>query len=524
MMDTCSTGDLADIKSAFRQEKIILTQGALWTSASGVFLYSDVEDVPGAETIRASVQDLALWRKLSIAERPTVELALDWLKQLSSGEVLANNDARRVRALLTRHPARIWNECEHWLNLAGQWAPVKTLSYSLTMQSLVPWSHLHEWVKQKTADLRLPIEITQAAPFSDLNQLAGRIEDRFHRSPSLIDLPVKCIWLNQLGSELKRIELEDEGETTQIRTLATAMATTVWCTTPRLEIIPYIDGVPAGTPRSAEALWLDGALYVENRPLARLARIVPQELGRAFGRQDIVDAIKMCFDRSPEFVTQYMEENFNLKSRESTAAVGSASPPETPAEGSSEIAATNSLQIANAPTNDVGEGVIDDVTEQDDQYDMTLDDDGDAEGELADADPVPEPVRHPPKPVKTNIMERFVRAQGFQKDGDDRFFHPDGSWIGKPVGARFWERRTSTGGLVRHYVPKEHCLERDPLQMDADTWGLIDNFPDIYSLVLFNVQGDPVELAGTRLRALRENGEVTLYPATYRLVYKNDRE
>src|SRR5262249_18028557 len=146
--------DFANIKKAFREEKIVLTEGVSWTNALGVFLFSEEEDVPGAELVRASVRDLSLWRKIEVAERPTAELALRWLKQLPSGKSLSQNDARRVRALLTRHAVRIWSECGHWLNLAGEWVPIGTLSYSLTMQSLVPWSHLHEWVKQKTADLQ----------------------------------------------------------------------------------------------------------------------------------------------------------------------------------------------------------------------------------------------------------------------------------------------------------------------------------------------------------------------------------
>jgi hypothetical protein len=41
--------------------------------------------------------------------------------------------------------------------------------------------------------------------------------------------------------------------------------------------------------------------------------------------------------------------------------------------------------------------------------------------------------------------------------------------------------------------------------------------------VLSTPQGDAVEFAGARLRTMREQGDLTLYPATYRLVYKNDR-
>jgi hypothetical protein len=74
MMETCSTSELPNIKRVFNKEKIILTEGGAWTTPSGVFLSSDEEEVPGAEIVRASVRHLALWRRLEIAERPTVEL------------------------------------------------------------------------------------------------------------------------------------------------------------------------------------------------------------------------------------------------------------------------------------------------------------------------------------------------------------------------------------------------------------------------------------------------------------------
>src|SRR3546814_7734420 len=78
------------------------------------------------------------------------------------------------------------------------------------------------------------------------------------------------------------------------------------------------------------------------------------------------------------------------------------------------------------------------------------------------------------RPLRPSIMARFALAQGYKADGDDRFFHSDGSWIGRTSGARFpWERRAAAGGVLRHYYPKEHCLEREPLQIEADVWGQI---------------------------------------------------
>lgn len=104
MIETCPTADFLTIKRALHEEKLILTEGVDWVRATGVFLSSDEEDVPGAALIRSSVRDLTLWRKIDIAERPTFELAMEWLRSLPSSEILSPEDARRVRGLLSATP------------------------------------------------------------------------------------------------------------------------------------------------------------------------------------------------------------------------------------------------------------------------------------------------------------------------------------------------------------------------------------------------------------------------------------
>ncbi len=515
MAYTCSSDEFARIKQTFHDEKIILTEAAEWTNTTGAFLLQDEEDVPGVALIRAGVRDLMLWSRIGVAQRPTAERAIEWLQELPSGEALSQQDGRRVRTLLTRHAVRIWNECRHWLNLAGEWVPVERLAYALTMQSLVAWSHLHEWVKKKTADLqKLSTETTENLPFSALSPLAAHIEDHFHCSVPPSALVKRPSWLNQLGVALQRIELEDLSERDRIRKLAGELAATGWQTAPGLEIIPYIDGIPAGTPRRTEAFWLNKTLYVEDRPLAKLARAVAQELGRTFRKPEIGDAIKICYDRPMEFVAEYMEENFRLAPRQEcirqsieTMGAEEAPPPSpvTEYEGDTDESLPgpdDSPLTSYEPHNDI-----------------------DAKGK---DDPLSPPIiqskeRDNPKPTRLNIMELFARAQGFKRDGVDRYFRPDGGWIAKTHGARFpWERRAADGALVRYYWPKDHCLQQEPLQLDADVWGLLEQAPENYALVLADLQGNPVEVPGSRLRAMRNAGEITLYPATYRLVFKND--
>jgi hypothetical protein len=526
MLDGCSTADAQNIKDAFKVEKLILAQDGTWVTSGGVFLAGDEEDVPGAATIRASVLDLSLWRRIGVADRPSADLALQWLGTLASGKVLSADDARRVRTLLVRYPNRIWEECGHWVNLLGEWTPVNTLAYALSMQTLFRWSHLHDWVKRKTADYqRLPAEIVQTPPFSALPALSDLVEERFNQPTLLASLEERRAWLTAFGAQLARIELAGPAETEHVRTIAAAIATTAWVTIPKLEVIPYLDGVPAGTARLTDILWLDGNLFVCPLSKAKLAKRVPEEIGRNLNA-DIRAALAYAFERSSEDIRAYLEENFTLCA-ELEAAVPIV---ETPLGDSTP---TDSADDAHAGSgdDDVTVGIDDPIAVglalyEEDEFPVppTPEQLPEMHDEsLLEPSIVSQP-RAPARPLRPSIMARFALAQGYKADGDDRFFHSDGSWIGRTSGARFpWERRAAAGGVLRHYYPKEHCLEREPLQIEADVWGLVDQKPDIYSFILNNTEGEPVEMTGVRLRALREGGEITIHPATYRLVYDLDQ-
>lgn len=521
MLDGCSTADGQNIKNAFKIEKLILAQDGTWATSSGVFLAGDEEDVPGAAVVRASVLDLSLWRRIDIADRPSADLALQWLGTLASGKALSADDARRVRTLLVRYPTRIWEERRHWVSLAGEWAPVETLAYSLSMQSLFRWSHLHEWVKCKTADLqRLPAETVQAPPFSALPALSDLVEERFNQPSLLAPMDDRRAWLSAFGTQLGRIELADPAETERVRALADAIAATNWVQTPKLEVIPYLDGVPAGTARLTDILWLDRKMFISPLSKAKLAKRVPEEIGRSLSA-DIRAALAYAFERSPEDIREYLEENFTLGPEQVVAAPVVEPQPATAVivdDGIDETAEDARDAAALAEANDLPLSEEDETAKQAAPEPQSREPDR----ELIETDIAIRP-RAAPKPARPSVMARFALRQDYKADGEDRFFHADGSWIGRANGTRFpWERRSAGGEILRHYYPKDHCLEHEPLQLEADVWGLLDQKPDVYSFILINPEGDPVEMTGARLRALRDGGELTIHPATYRLVYELD--
>jgi len=521
MVNTCSTSDLQNIKQAFRTEKLILTEDEAWANATAVFLSSNEEDAPGAAVIRPAVNDLTLWRKIGIAERPTADLAIKWLKELPSGQILSPEDARRVRSLLARYPDRIWQECAHWLNLAGEWAPVSALSYALTMQPLIQWKHLHQWVKQTTADLqRLPVDATSRPPFSELPMLARRLEDRFHLNPLPIGQAEQKEWLTTLGTELRRVEMETEEETQRVRGVAETLARSSWQNAPGLETIPYIDGQPAGTPRQADVLWLDQTLYVDHLPMAKLAKRVPEEINKVFARGDIKAALDYSFERPPKDVREYLKENFDLAplsdvSISGTDGAGAGLTKDRVSPSSEPDVQTRGQVSVPNPLGSETANVI--VATQGDQ-DTLSEQPGKVEQDIPVGD---EPKVRPsrvPKPPKPSIVERFALAHGFRKHDDDRFVHVDGSWVGRANGAPFpWERRTASGDLVRSYWAKDHCLEAEPLELGAEVWWLIEKHPETHALIVVDRDGNPVEMTGVQLRQLQERRILILHPATYRL-------
>ncbi|SFP37162.1 hypothetical protein SAMN05216330_10718 [Bradyrhizobium sp. Ghvi] len=522
MLDGCSTADALNIKNVFKTEKLILAQDGAWVTSGGVFLAGDEEDVPGAAVIRLSVLDLSLWRRIGVAERPSADLALQWLDTLASGKALSTDDARRVRSLLVRYPTRIWEECGHWVNLLGEWVPIDMLAHGLSMQTLFRWGHLHDWVKRKTADLqRLPAETVQGPPFSALPALSDLVEERFNQASLLAGPEDQRAWLTAFGTHLARIELLDLAETERVRELAAAIAATAWVTATKLEVLPYLDGVPAGTARLADILWLDRKLFVSPLTKAKLAKRVPEEIGRSLN-VDIRAALAYAFERSPDDIKEYLEENFTLGSeRQAIVPVVEMRPVTEPVD---ENVAGVCSGVAGEDAAPIGDAVIAEEPHVTENHGSAASAEPnqtpeDQEGVLLGSEPVAR-QRPPAKPSRPSVITRFALTQGYKVDGEDRFFHSDGSWICRANGARFpWERRSSVGEVLRHYYPKEHCLEHEPLQIEADVWGLLDQKPDVYSFVLVNPDGEPVEMTGVRLRALRDGGEITIHPATYRLVY-----
>ena len=532
ILTKCSTDEFQRIRDRFTHKKLILNTESEWVRAPEVFLNADEEDAPGAAVIHPAIRNLSLWAKVGVAARPTGDLSLKWLAGIPSNKKLSKDELRRVRAILPRYAERIWTECRHWLNLGGEWVPVEQLAYKLTMQTLIPWANLFRPVKQKTADLqKLTVEMCERQLFAQLTTLANCIEDRFEKEIVESGTAVAKPWIVALGSGLARVELDDETESQRLRELGDCLSHTRFQTVAALETTPYIDGVPSGTPRRIDVLWKDMTLYVGNKSMAKMAIIIAQELGRHFGRTDVTDAIKLCFERDPVFVNEYLEENFKLLPLKRVGAETSDVPtqqePISPLPDMANERETDSSASGDAidtessfPGVDPPETASSDVNSPDRGAHPQADE-GDHAG---DGEETPAPRGHPPRPSKPKLIERFAAVHGYSKDSSDgRFYHEDGGWLERAIGVSFpWERYSASGELLQCYWVKDHCIEREPLQVETDVWDLCVKHPEKYTLLLAALDGTPVEYSGKRICDLRDKGQLTLFPASYRIVYDHD--
>jgi hypothetical protein len=77
--------------------------------------------------------------------------------------------------------------------------------------------------------------------------------------------------------------------------------------------------VPAGTARLTDILWLDSRLFVSPLSKAKLAKRVPEEIGKSLSA-DIRAALAYAFERSADDIRDYLEENFTLGPEQVVAA------------------------------------------------------------------------------------------------------------------------------------------------------------------------------------------------------------
>lgn len=505
---------------SFRDQKLILANDGTWQSNKTIFIHADEDSVPGAALVPSSLTSLNLWRKLGVADRPSFESALEWLKSIPNGKAITTQNLQRIKSLTAKYPLKIWEDCQKWLNISGEWVEVDGLLYSLSMQTLTHTQHLFSDVKSSIADFqKLPFDIAAAEPFSSLQPLQKIIQDHLQSEVSNISENLTPRWLHVLGGLMSRIHYSNEDQMHLVQHTGKVLSKISISIVEEIRIVPFIEGNPVGTERKVKVFQNDQFIFVNETDEGKLAKLIPDALGKNLP-SDVRNALTYCYQRGDDQIRQYMSANFDLESE--------TNPQFQKDQNNStdnKTAAPETSCVESDPVNTGFDNLNDDPT--DIQSKQSFAENSDDSLNIVDEDvKSDQSIEKPKRPNRSShekrlrLIDRYAQSENFFKTADGKYKNQAGDWIGIAQGNVFpFERRSKEGNVLRYYLPKEHCLERDPLELEAECWNVIEKKPELYSLILVDPADNPIILKGARLLELREKGELKLFPAKYRLSY-----
>lgn len=507
----CSPDELQTTGEAFETKAIILGESLEWKTSDEISIYPD--DDNQADAIHNLYRNLAMWPKLNVPEKPAFERALEWLRNLLSGQRVEAAAVTRVRSILRREPHLVWDGCQHWLSLDQTWEPANNLTYRQTMQNLSKWDGLAPAVKQATADLRmLPEMIWQQAPFAGLRNLADVVDFEVTEVRESGERTAKP-WLTALGNCLARVKLGDEQHTLDVRAVAKRLQQTRWQPFSRLEVTPYVDGTPAGVAITPRVLWQDTSIYVPaDTSMARLHKELVDELARPFGDRSIAEAISACVERDGSYVEEYLTDQFDLEEQlEPTN-----DPKENMEEEAEDTGSGDSEGKKPSPAKDDGAGEKqDDVGERDENLDAEDDLDDDTEDDDGEDSEKP---RRKSSPAKPDLMDRYAAKRGFKwHAGEKCYTHQDGRWIERAEAPFHWVEKSTDGVETLRLWVQEQTLAHG-IELPAEIWSLLRTAPKAAAILIKDGIESPADYSGEDLFGMQASNRIKLYPARYRIV------
>ncbi len=542
------------LRKQFSSQALIWTSDEQWSSSGEVFCFADKETMPDAATIHASVDKLPLWKRLGIADRPSLALVINWLGQLGTGRLEAST-ARRVQACLRAFPQEIYNQLNAWLSIDQHWQSIDSFHYKHRDGADLRISDLFVAAKRNTADLRgirlSDLDENLFPQVDDLHTAVKFVVAEVFRSGPAISAPE---WLNELGKMLERILMDDKEAQAHIRQHAARFTTCLWQPISSLQVTPYLDNAPVGQPQRPSVLWSSSTLFVHDVNIVEIVDDLANELQRPFESTAIAEAIRVCIDRSRDFVARYLGGKFSLENLGQESPTFDAEIDFAPVENDQVISRVdedsvpieNHQIIENAGTavdliGDENRPPLSSQSEESDHHlgneiEPSSDDDADSSsatspqpadtspssrqgtiesGGISDRQPNTKNDQKSPELPKPSLLELYITASGFRSVGD-HYISSDGRRMNRTKGVFTLEVIDRAGQVTNRIWMQSQSLVSG-LDVPAEVWEMIRNDPDSTSVLFESPQGEPIELAGAALQDLLARDLVRLFPAKYRL-------
>lgn len=317
--------DLRTIRDVFANEPLVLSEELTWHQAPRIYQRND-ERLPAVATLWTPCAGLALWQRLGVPPRPSIEQLLAWLSALPSGERLDDVQRRRVRELLAVMPRQVWESCGAWLDLGGRWVSAPRFRWRAGRASSA--DGLFTKFRHATADLSMVDGALQGDLFTNLVSLEQVLARR--AMPGVARQMPCPAWLELLAAAATQVTAstmataaDTAGAGHPDAAVARRLATSHWRVADQLAVTPFVGSEQAGAARSVRAVWDDDALYVCGSP-AQYHRALVDEVSSDFFDSSLRNAVADCVGRDPEWVRDYLLDQFGVDAL-ATAAQESAS-------------------------------------------------------------------------------------------------------------------------------------------------------------------------------------------------------
>ncbi|MFN3189122.1 MAG: sacsin N-terminal ATP-binding-like domain-containing protein [Aureliella sp.] len=552
--------ELAVLRKTFATQPLIRTNDGHWSRSAEVFCFADAETMPDAPTIHASFDSLPLWKRLGVADRPTLELVIAWLTGLPTDSKLPSDTARRVQACLKSFPAQIHDQLGLWLSLDHRWMPVDSFRFKHCHGTNLRIADLFVAAKSHTADLRGVSMDRLDDRFGHVTDLSSAIEFKVSEILQPRTVGPAPDWLIALGTALERLVHIEADVQQRVRELGRRMHQSVWQPVTSLQVTPYLESAPVGQPLRPSILWAESTLFVRDAPLVEIIEELVGELQRPFEMPTIAEAIRICIDRPSRFIQQYLESKFELEPiAEPAPQVNSKEPIEstsdsieTPnqAEGNEwqfplmdeTNAAANSQPSNNGNSLTLGSNDLatnaaspEDETVLENEDDAAEPPTDDAHVVSEETSPRPDVIqshgesqsngkpqvepseKKPSDPAKRPLVERYAEMLGLTfLESRNAYFKGDGTRMLKSSGTFGYEFYDASGRLTRQVWMTTQSLPAG-LEVPAEVWELIKSSPETTAIVCEGHHDQIVELTGTELRQMLDQETLQLFPAKYRL-------
>jgi len=294
-------------------------------------------------------------------------------------------------------------------------------------------------------------------------------------------------WLKTLSRYLRRITFSNEETTQRVRSTALMLERSriIYFKSGELQVMPYIDGSPAGTSTTPTVLWDEENIFIGAK-LSKCYDLLVDELSGPFDEPSVREAFHACIERDDAFIAEYFEEHFTLSDEELPFDQSDT----TENEANEQTQGTELEPIAELEQEE-SNGEVEEVTK----------------------------LRRRRHDRIFTVFRSYAEALGFEwNELHERFEHADGSVIYRSDSIFHWERFNSNGLMTLRYWVTPDTLDNLSFDCPVEIWQALNDYPDSTSIIA-HWSDEVFELTGRILLNMVREQKLTLYPTNHRVVF-----